>query len=253
MEPKRRFGRLVERPDGRDFPFYDGDPLALTSGRWLAVVAACVVGFLALVLIPAADQYTNLVNRVLFPAIPLALFIAFTGRRWSALFRRLGWADVGTMIVFWLLNAAVSAIVAAVFLGSGVTTAANGAVDGLVDQGPGQVVAFFVGTGIQLFGEEVFTILPFLAVMYWMTAKAGTSRTTAVVVAWLVTALWFAAAHLPTYGWNVVQALVGIGIARLVLTLAFIRTKNLAVSTGAHVLNDWSGFAVALVAASAQG
>jgi membrane protease YdiL (CAAX protease family) len=36
----------------------------------------------------------------------------------------------------------------------------------------------------------------------------------------------------------VVQALVGIGAARLVLTLAYIRTKNIAVSTGAHILND---------------
>ena len=54
-----------------------------------------------------------------------------------------------------------------------------------------------------------------------------------------MTAVWFGAAHLPTYDWNLGQAIIVIGAARLVLTLAFIRTKNLWVSFGAHVLNDW--------------
>ncbi|UFS58822.1 CPBP family intramembrane glutamic endopeptidase [Subtercola endophyticus] len=40
---------------------------------------------------------------------------------------------------------------------------------------------------------------------------------------------------------------MGIGVARLVLTLAFIRTKNILVSTGAHILNDWGGFTFALL------
>ena len=95
-------------------------------------------------------------------------------------------------------------------------------------------------------GEEVFTILPFLAVMAFLHSR-GTSRRTSILVAWLVTAVWFGAAHLPTYDWNLGQAIIVIGAARLVLTLAFIRTKNLWVSFGAHVLNDWVTFTLVLV------
>jgi hypothetical protein len=50
--------------------------------------------------------------------------------------------------------------------------------------------------------------------------------------------LLFGQAHLPTYNWNLVQCIAIIGSARPVLTLPWIMTKNLWVSTGAHVLND---------------
>jgi hypothetical protein len=62
--------------------------------------------------------------------------------------------------------------------------------------------------------------------------------------------LLFAAAHLPTYGWNVVQTLSGVGVARLILTLPYIMTRNLWVSSGAHVLNDWTMFSASLLRAS---
>jgi len=81
-------------------------------------------------------------------------------------------------------------------------------------------------------------------------SKLRMNRTTVVVIAWIVTAVWFAAAHLPTYGWNVAQALLIIGTARLVLTLAYIRTKNIGVSVGAHIINGWTQFTLAMVIAA---
>ncbi|MGW4332108.1 CPBP family intramembrane glutamic endopeptidase [Rhodococcus koreensis] len=125
--------------------------------------------------------------------------------------------------------------------------ASNEAVE---DAGKGGVLdtaAFYVGTGIQLVGEEVFTIVPFLALPYFLYAKAKLSRKTAIVLAWLVSAVWFGAAHPQTYDWNVAQAFIVIGGARLILTLAYIRTKNLWVSTGAHIINDWTLFTPAIV------
>ncbi|WP_205881548.1 CPBP family intramembrane glutamic endopeptidase [Leucobacter coleopterorum] len=155
------------------------------------------------------------------------------------------------MVVFWLLNLAVTSLVGilvAMLFGANANTAA----DGLADAGEVEVLAFFLGTGIQLFGEEIFTILPFLAVMYLLYSKAKLSRKTSIILAWVITAMWFSAAHLPTYGWNFAQALLIIGAARLVLTLAFIRTKNIAVSTGAHILNDWSTFGFVIITAAAM-
>lgn len=40
-----------------------------------------------------------------------------------------------------------------------------------------------------------------------------------------------------------------IGTARLVLTLPWIMTKNIWVSTGAHIANDWLLFSVTLFGA----
>lgn len=247
---QQRFGRLIERADGQDFPYYDGDPVEVATWKWLVIVLACAAGFMALLFYPAHNDVQSLVPRLLFPAIPLAVFIAFTGTYWTAIFRKLKAADYLAMVVFWLLNLAVSAVVGlivAVVFGAN----ANPATDGLAGGGPGGLIAFYAGTGVQLFGEEIFTILPFLAIMYLLFSKAKLSRKSSIIIAWLVTAAWFGAAHLPTYGWNFAQAFLIIGAARLVLTLAYIRTKNILVSTGAHILNDWSTFAIALITASA--
>ncbi|KRE72653.1 CPBP family intramembrane glutamic endopeptidase [Arthrobacter sp. Soil762] len=246
---RQRFGWLIERKDGRDFPFYDGQPVEVATWKWLVIIASCVAGFLALTLIPEANNVGSLLTRFLFAAIPFSVFIALTGGFWKSIFRKLTGRDFLDMVIFWLLNlivsAAVGAIVFAVFGAN-----ANTATDSVLDGGPAEVIAFYVGTGVQLFGEEIFTILPFLAVMYLLYTKARLTRTASILLAWFITAIWFGAAHLPTYDWNFAQALLIIGAARLVLTLAFIRTKNILVSTGAHILNDWSSFTLVLIAAS---
>ena len=111
-------------------------------------------------------------------------------------------------------------------------------------------IAFFAKTIPQLLGEEVITILPFLAALQLFSKGFGLNRQAAIVGTWLLTALMFGLIHLPTYGWNVVQCIAVIGSARLVLTLAWIKTKNLWVSTGAHIVNDWLLFLVALLGSS---
>lgn len=249
-DTKQRFGRLVERSDGRDFPYYDGEPVDVAAWKWGVIVLACVAGFAALIFYPATSNLESLIPRILFPAIPLAVFIGFTGRYWKLLFKKLTGVDYLNMVFFWLLNLAVSVLVGLLVMAL-FGANANPATNGLLDGGPIEIISFYLGTGIQLFGEEIFTILPFLAIMYLLFTKAKLSRNTSVILAWLITAAWFGAAHLPTYGWNFAQAFLIIGAARLVLTLAYMRTKNILVSTGAHILNDWSSFTFALVVAGA--
>jgi uncharacterized protein len=243
---KSRFGRAIERADGRDFPFYDGQPIEVAWWAWLIIALACAVGFTALVLMPFPTNVGLLIPRILFPLIPMVVFILVTGRFWRSLFRKVtGW-DVLTMFAFFVLNTLVTfalGILVSVFFGA----AKNPAADNVLERGPLEVIAFYLGTGIQLLGEEVFTILPFLGLLYVLFAKTRLSRRAAVTVAWIVTAIGFGAAHLPTYQGNFLQAILVIGVARLILTLAYIRTKNLFVSTGAHILNDWWGFTLAIV------
>ncbi|WP_313812557.1 CPBP family intramembrane glutamic endopeptidase [Glutamicibacter sp.] len=246
-----RFGSIIERNDDADFPFYNLLPQKVETWKWLAIILASVAGFAALSFIGFESQVLMLIPRILFVGLPLATFIILVQPNWRAIFRPLKARDYGAMIIFWLINLLVSALVALIASGGkigGFTS--NSATDGLVDGGVINVVAFYLGTFLQLFGEEVFTILPFLAVLYWCYSKAHLSRKTSIILAWIITAVWFGAAHLPTYGWNFVQAIFVIGSARIVLTLAFIRTKNILVSFGAHLINDWATFTFALVFAA---
>lgn len=245
-----RFGRLIERRDGADFPYYNGVPVELSVVKWIIVWLSVAAGIAAIMFIPSANNLGALVPRTLFVVIPLAVLALVAGRAWTAIFRRVRLVDVGNMFFFAALNIVltfvIGGIVSLIFPVAPNATIAGAGAGGVVD-----TIALYVGSGIQLIGEEIFVVLPFLALMYFLFAKAGLSRKTAVILAWIISAVWFGAAHLPTYDWNWVQAIVIIGSARIALTLAFIRTKNLWVSAGAHIINDWVFITASVIGAAA--
>ncbi|KQZ10715.1 peptidase [Agromyces sp. Root1464] len=245
-----RFGRLIERRDGADFPYYNGVPVELSAVKWIIVWLAVAAGFAALIFIPTPNNLGALLPRTLFVVIPLAVLALVAGRAWTAIFRRVRLVDVGNMFFFAALNIVltfvIGGIVSLIFPVAPNATIAGAGAGGVVD-----TIALYVGSGIQLIGEEIFVVLPFLALTYFLFAKAGLSRKTAIILAWIISAIWFGAAHLPTYDWNWVQAIVIIGSARIALTLAFIRTKNLWVSAGAHIINDWVFITVSVLTAAA--
>jgi membrane protease YdiL (CAAX protease family) len=237
----RRGDRLgfVESSTG-DLPYYDGQPVRLSAPQWLFVLAALAVAFAVLMLSGASfgNGAGRLIPALLFVALPLLALATVAGRHWRALFRRGRLREIGWMIVFALLNVVVSISVALV-VRTLTTTTTNPANALLEAASGGERVAFFAATLPQLLGEELLTILPLLALLSFLHAGLGWSRRRALIAAALLSALLFALAHLPTYGWNLLQCVAIIGSARLVLTAAYLRTRNLWVSTGAHVLNDW--------------
>lgn len=241
-----RFGGRIERQDGKDFPFYNGKPIAIEGWQWLVIVASVILGFSALLVIPASDDIGALIPRALFTLIPLITLAYFAKNHWKALFSRPEKRDYKAMLGFAVLNIAVSLVIAGivkVFF----DVEQNPATDGLSDAGFLEIAAFYVGTFVQILGEELLTILPFLAILYYLYAKKKVSRKKAIIAAWAVTSLWFGALHLPTYGWDVPQALLVIGGARVILTLAYVKTKNLWVSFGAHLVGDWTLFTLAIL------
>ena len=66
--------RLPENP-GRDFPFYNGQPISLTGGQWLLLLGL-VAGSFALLIAPIAwpgGTFGAFVPAILFPLIPLKM------------------------------------------------------------------------------------------------------------------------------------------------------------------------------------
>ncbi|WP_340006606.1 CPBP family glutamic-type intramembrane protease [Paenibacillus sp. FSL K6-0276] len=101
-----------------------------------------------------------------------------------------------------------------------------------------------------LFGEELITILPFLVILAFGVKKLKMSRKSAIILACVGSAILFGAYHLQTYNWNSVQAIIGIGIARIVLLYPYLKTKNIWTSFIVHVMNDWTLFGLAFWAST---
>lgn len=237
-----------------DFPFYGDSPVALSVGQWLLVMAAVAIGFLVLVLpIPwPGGPLGAWIPAVLFPVIPLAALAHVAPGHWRLIFGKVGGRECRLMIGFALLNIVVSMSVGA--LVSALADVAHNEAAGLLSgMDMAGRVAFFAKTLPQLFGEELVTVLPFLAVLTALSKGFGIGRKGAIFGAWLISSVLFGLIHLPTYDWNLIQCVVVIGSARLVLTLPWIMTKNIWVSTGAHVINDWLLFSFGLVAAGLVG
>ncbi len=245
----RDFFRFERRGD--DFPYYHEDPVAIDGPRWWIVMAAVAAGFFVLILAPGIlpQGPAMLIPAMLFVAIPLAALVYAAGSGWKALFRRMRRIDWLWIVLFfvlnWIVTIAVGLLIVKFFSHevnpAGATVAAA---TGL------EKILFFLRTGVQLFGEELFTILPFLAILCWLTQR-GMGRKPAVALAALAAAVIFALAHLPTYHWHLPQALIGLVPVRIVLLLPYLLTKNIWVSTGVHVLNDWAIFGLPMLVGGA--
>jgi uncharacterized protein len=241
MEQSRFAGkRLRFEPEGPDFPYYTGSPVTISPGGWLLAIAATATGFAALVTpMPFTDDnVTGWARVAAFVLLPLLGLILAAPGHWKALFGRVGLREVKLMFGFAFLNIIISMAIGGLIKTFG-TVASNSSIANAADLEGGALFAFFAKIAPQLLGEELITMIPFLAILALATGMAGLSRNKAVLAAWLLSALIFGMLHLPTYDWNWVQCIVVIGSARLVLTWAYIYTKNLWVSTGAHIINDW--------------
>lgn len=246
VENEARFSRLEDPV--KDFPFYNRQPTSISNRQWWFVLVMVVIGFLILALpIPwPSGTFWQFVPAVLMPAIPLVALAYVAPDHWKAIFGKVGGREVKLMFGFALLNIIVSMSIGTIVHAlAEVTPNASTAQLGALDT-TGRLT-FFVKTIPQLFGEEVITLLPFLALLQWFSKGFGMGRKGAVICAWLVTSVIFGLIHLPTYNWNWIQCIVVIGSARMVLTIPWILTKNIWVSTGAHIINDWSLFTMTLL------
>lgn len=224
----------------------------ISSLAWLGVTLVTLSAFFITFTIPFPRPdnaiLNQLLNGVLLAGIPLLALVLFARKDWKTVFRKVGWRQLLQMLGFGLLTAIATLIVAAA-LHNVIPASNNGAVEAM--QNSDNILAaigHILSTAPQLLGEELITILPMLAITLWLT-RTKMNKKLALTIGVLASTAWFAGLHLPTYGWNFLQCFVYIGFARLVLTWAFLRTRNLWVSTGAHIVNDWMLFTIAILTA----
>ncbi len=231
---------MTTKKQRRGYPFQPGSDQALSGRGWTLVMAGCLLGFLALATVGAGvpGAAGHGLSVLLFLGLPLVGLRLAAGRGWSLIFPPPTGRDVWIGLAFAPAVLVASAIVALIVVRAGLTTA--NPVVGLLAGLKGWDLAVFVASTLpQLLGEELITLLPFLGLLALFHGRFRMGPKSAVICAWLISALLFGALHLPTYGWNPAQAFGVIGVARLVLTLPFLITRSVWSSTVTHVTHDW--------------
>lgn len=225
----------------QDLPFYNGHPTPIDGRGWLLILGMVLLAVAVLMLIPSRPIPFAFLAAVLFTGLPLGGLAFAAGSQWTAIFRPFGPMQCAQVVGFGLLTLVASAgagrlLMQLIPLDPNPAIAALGS-GTLID-----LIVFIAHAAIQLVGEELVTILPLLAVLWFCVTKMDLSRGVGLAIALVVSTIWFAAIHLPTYNWNVMQCLGGIGLARVMLTVSYLVTRNLWVSAGAHILNDCTLF-----------
>ncbi|MEW5684017.1 MAG: CPBP family intramembrane glutamic endopeptidase [Pseudomonadota bacterium] len=241
-------GARAPSPACPDFPFYDGRPRRLAPTAWAIAFAMCALAFAALqaATLLGPGPWPTFLGMAAFGLINLTGLRLAAGRDWAAAFRRPGWRDVAVGLAGALACMLASAAVASLIYGATHgAVAANPITERAARLDAAGLALLLAGSAIQLVGEEVITLVPFLAILTVATGRLHSGsrlprRPAAIGLAWVGSALVFAALHLPTYDWRIVQTLAVIGVARLVLTAPYLITRNLWSSVIAHVANDWT-------------
>lgn len=176
--------RLRFEPEGPDFPYYNGAPIAISPAGWLLAVAGSVAGFAAMVTpLPFTDNTATGWARVAaFVLLPLLGLMLAAPTHWKALFRPVGLREVKLMFGFAFLNILISMAIGTLIKTFG-TTASNTAIANAANLDGGALAGFFAKVAPQLLGEELITMIPFLAILTIATSVAGLSRNKAVLAA----------------------------------------------------------------------
>ncbi|MDK2564336.1 CPBP family intramembrane metalloprotease [Romboutsia sedimentorum] len=223
-----------------DFPFYNDDNFNFTGLQSLFLI---IISIGAPILLQLGSKFIpDFIEPFIDIVLPLGAFMLVVKSDWTKLFKKVRFKDVLLAFGVLVVNLIVSGIVGIIVL-KFIGAEANPAAKAMQANTMFENIIFFLKIVPMLIGEELMTIIPFLVILTFASKKLKLSRKTSIIISWVVTAVIFGLLHLPTYNWNLAQSLLIIGSARLVLTFAYIKTKNIWVSSMAHILNDWTLFA----------
>ncbi|RVU54356.1 CPBP family intramembrane glutamic endopeptidase [Anaerosphaera multitolerans] len=214
---------LIRTEDYTDFPFGN-----VSNLRWFLSLTLL---FLTFFLIFVGGIVENIIIAIVFFVAGCFVSLYLLDKRfWRKVFKPLKLGDLFKIFLVLLFT------YAAAFLVSQLSVSMND--NPIIDMlSKDKVVIYFFISILQLLGEEILFLIPFLFIFNKLKYK--TNKKVALTIAWFLSSEIFGILHLPTYSYNLFQCLVVIATIRFALSLGYIWTKNLTVTYIVHVLYDW--------------
>lgn len=218
----------IRKKDMMDFPFEE-----VSTKNWILAFLVSVGGFFyisfGLWTLPKVLINEYFIAFLFLFFCILSLYI-LDHKFFNKIFKKISKKDI-LMIMFTLVVCYGMAYLSSL----GKTDLVENPITGVISKST--IIRILTVTAIQLIGEEVLFVIPFLFIYNKMKIK--NNRNLSILVAWIISSLFFGALHLPTYSFNFYQAFIVIGAVRMGMSISYILTKNLTASYIAHVLYDF--------------
>ena len=218
-----------------DFPFYNDNPKINTKD--IIVLLLVPILFTIYTFMPFDIPFG--LGPFVFFGIHFLAFLYVARGKISLLIKKPSCKDylrvIGTLLLQFIVSISLAMILKYVF-----NIATNSNEVFTMDMN----IFFWIKIIFQLFGEELYKILIFLAVLTIMYKKTK-KRTLSITIAVTISLLCFAFLHMTTYN-NIIQILLLQGLASLCCYYNYLKTKNILTSYLQHLLFDSIPFILAM-------
>ncbi|MGG5357887.1 MULTISPECIES: CPBP family intramembrane glutamic endopeptidase [unclassified Enterococcus] len=246
-----------------DYPYTYGEKSEFDLFAWFKIFSIAILAFFTLsfffgdVVDLLRDSFPTLIKKytieiTIFSGI-LYLLMNLAGLEWAAkknwklLFKKLTFKDLKIVIGFTILTFLVSILIDGhLFQWIFGVNAKNPVVAS--DVTLTATITTLIEASFQVVGEEFVAIIPFLLVVS-LGKRLHFSQTLTLAIAIVISSLIFGMAHTWTYG-GLLQGIVAVFFSRIVMTMAYVKTKNLWVSYLVHYLFDSISFLLTFWAAT---
>ena len=218
-----------------DFPFYNDKKISIVD---IIILLIMPIFFTIFTFMPFSIPYG--LGPFVFFAAQFGAFLIVARGKISLLIKKPTFKDLvrvfATLILQYIVAVGLVLILRFVF---GIVANSNGIFEMEMN------ALFWIKIAFQLFGEELYKILIFLAVltiMYKLTKK----RKLSIVIALTISVICFSFIHMTTYN-NIVQILLIQGLASLCCYYNYLKSKNILTSYLQHFLFDAIPFILSLI------
>lgn len=213
--------------ENEDFPFYNDNP-KLTKNQWMTLIIGVLVTIIFLAWPISMPQYINSIILFLLMIIPISVV---SRGKLGYLFKIPKKRDILLIIILYIGYYLYVFVVGILLYKYGYDFASNEILT--VDNRE----LTFLGIIIQLIGEELIKVIPFLIILHELY-KYNHNRKLSFMIALTLTLILFALLHYKAYAGHLLQIFLIIGLGSIFDMFAYLKTKNVTVSYILHFMVD---------------
>ena len=216
----------IKLRDYTDYPFENISIMKWIRAMIISSAGFAVIFFLGYFPVFMRNQFTA---SVLFTLFNLLALYSLDRRFFRKIFKPLKLMDILTVAFSVVITFAIAFIISIY----GRQNLENNPVVDIVNRSNFFLIS--IPIAIQLIGEEIIFVIPFLMIYNILKNK---NRIFAIAAAYIISSVFFGLMHLTTYNFNLYQCLVVITGIRMGISTGYLISKNLTVSYLSHLIYD---------------